>query len=203
MSNVDFSNFDFSAFSPESEPDYEISLKQLRQDGEEAVLILNEIDELVAQQNELNARYNHIVQARMPHAMREIGIPSFELNDGSKIKLDSFFNGSISKAPDQEEAFRWVDNHGGDTLKKTVVEVKFGKGEANLAQDIFVSLQERDLNPTKKEDIHPQTLYSFLREKQAEYEKSLEDGRAAEEIPYDKLGVYHGVRAKITPKKGK
>jgi len=195
------SDFDFSDFAVEDEPEFEINLQTLRSDAEEAVELLKLIAEEEEALDQLNKRYNHIVQGRMPFVMREIGMPKFELSDGTKIKLDPFFNGSISKAPDAEKAFSWIADHGGDTLKKTVVSLTFGKGEANVAQDVFVDLQEKGYEPQKKEDIHPQTLYSFLREKQSEYDLALERGESADEIPYETLGVYHGVRAKINLKK--
>jgi hypothetical protein len=197
------SDFDFSQFSPDDEPEFTATIQTLRSDGEEAVEILGFIAEKEEELKELNARYNHIVQGRMPFIMREIGMSKFELADGTKIKIESFFNGSISKSSDPDAAFGWVDEHGGENLKKTVVSLSFGKGEANMAQDILVDLQERGFDPQKKEDIHPQTLYSFLREKQSEYDAALEKGENAIEIPYETLGVYHGVRAKINLKKGK
>lgn len=80
-------DFDFSEFSPDDEDDYKADLQTLVADGEEAVAILAQINELEIEKKDLEHRLKHITEKRIPHTLIMLGMPSYELKDGTKVRL--------------------------------------------------------------------------------------------------------------------
>ncbi len=119
-------------------------------------------------------------------AMSSVGLSSFVLKDGTKLKIETFYRGSIPKAR-EGEAFQWLYENGHEDLIKNEVKCAFGKGEDEKAEQLMRTLTDSHFNYESKKAVHPSTLKAFVREQ-------LENGKS---LPLDLLGVYVGQRSKI------
>jgi len=72
-----------------------------------------------------------------------------------------------------------------------------------MALSFAGELREKGFEVTVEEGIHPQTYASFGRDKLKEFDENLKQGIVVDPIPFDKLGLYHGRKAKITEGKKK
>ena len=70
----------------------------------------------------------------LPAMLQEIGLNSFELDDGSKIEVRPTYGAHI-KIDNREQAFEWLRvNDFGDLIKNTV-SCDFGRGEDEMASN--------------------------------------------------------------------
>ena len=124
----------------------------------------------------------------IPDIMTELGVAEFTNTDGVKVTIKPFISASIPKKR-MEEAHAWLKDNGHGDLIKHFVSVDVGKkgNDAGLALE---ALSELGLDPTDKENVHPQTLKAFVREQ-------VESG---EPIPLELFGAYFEQKATI--KKG-
>lgn len=189
-------NFDSFADIDENTEE-EATLETLKKNADEAVATKKQIDELQSDIDMLSKRYNYLTATVLPNIMGELGMPSFSLDGGFKITIKEVIQGSMDKAPDREFAKQWVLDRDGAELIKTDVTTSFGRGEHNLALDVKASLEERGLDVSLKEGIHPQTFSAFVRGEYSEYLEQLEQGQSPEPIPFTELGLYHGRKAEI------
>jgi hypothetical protein len=114
----------------------------------------------------------------VPGMMQELGINSFELDNGYKVSIkDEYY----AKIPDafQFECFEWLRKNNLDGIIKTAVSLNFGKGEAEQAKEVLETLYEIGLVPNVKETVHPQTLRAFVKERMS----------AGLELPVDFFGA--------------
>ena len=163
--------------------------------AEKAQELQSVAEELSAELKAVNAELEEYLSKKIPAAMSAVGMKKFTLSDGTNISLKDVIAGSIDKAPNKNFAYQWTIDNGGEELIKTNVSIDFGKSEHNYASAFIADCREKDLDPTVKETIHPQTFCSFLRDKKAERDKALESGDYVEEIPFKDLGVYVGQKA--------
>lgn len=114
-------------------------LEEIVQLAEEQVKLEEEIEKASAELKSLQAAWREVAQDKLPILLREAGVNSLELKDGSKIKIDHKIFASITKDR-QEQAFEWLRENGfGDLIKEKVIQ----------------------------EHVHPQTLKAFCREQLA------------------------------------
>lgn len=181
-------NFDFSVFETGSNIQDEASLENLVKNAEEMQTLKESIEELEETLEQLNKHYNFIAQNVIPEMLEELGLKTFELKDGSKITVKDFMSGSL---PKEEHAFnqavQWLIDNDLESILKTDVSLKFGKGEENYAKNALELLKENGYEPSQKYGVHPQTLYSSIRELMKE----------GEVIPFEMLGLYAGRKADI------
>lgn len=186
-------DFDFSVFDqiPIDKAE-EASLENLIKQAEEMAELKDTIESIDATLSELNKQYNYIAQEVIPNMLDELGLKTFELKDGSKITVKDFISGSL---PKEEHAFAqaidWLKENDLEAILKTDVSMKFGKGEDNYAKNAIALLEENGYTVDTKYGVHPQTLYSSIRELQKE----------GVIIPYEMLGLYAGKKADIKLKK--
>jgi hypothetical protein len=142
----------------------EFTLKDLiyaakkQQQLEEDIVTLEK--ELTYHKEQLNYQRYEIV----PGMMQELGINSFELDNGYKVSIkDEYY----AKIPDafQYECFEWLRKNELDGIIKTAVNMNFGKGEDESAQHLIDWMVENGLTPNVKETVHPQTLRAFVKER--------------------------------------
>lgn len=149
--------------------------------------------EVVAAEEKLNAMrkdLNDLKFSQIPDAMAEAGLTSFALKDGSKVKVEDYVQGSLPKdIALRAAAIIVLETHDGAALIKNQITVPFEKKEHNRAISLARELQDRGLQVAMTQDVHAQTLQAFVREKL----------RAGEQLPWEKLGIFVGRRAKITP----
>jgi hypothetical protein len=199
-----------------------IEYDEVPQDGEGAKAALVKIAAMVDQQRKAEqalaeaeaaaklakARLFKIESEDLPELIRESGLSQVTLEDGTSVKVVDEIACGIS-AERKPEAYDWLRSHGAGGLIKVLVGVSFGKGEEQKAAKLLSKLittygadQAFD-----KEDVHYQTLKSYLKERiaaAAEYEGPKE--KAPIVPPFDLFGVQPFAMAKITApkvKKGK
>lgn len=195
--------FNFEDFSIDDEPEFTANLETIQADANEAVEIQAAMDALELELAELKGRYRHLTEKRIPAAMQELGLNKFELESGAKISIKDSITGTINRAPDFEFARQYIIDNGAADLLKTEVKTEFGRGSHNEALALAADLRERGLDVKATETIHPQTYASFGRELYKEYTDKLEKGLAAEEIPFEALGLFYVKKADIKVAKGK
>lgn len=180
--------FDYSIFEQVDTKRDEASLENLVKNAEEMQTLKESIEELEETLSQLNKHYNFIAQNVIPEMLEELGLKTFELKDGSKITVKDFISGSL---PKEEHAFNqaveWLIDNDLESILKTDVSLKFGKGEENWAKNALELLRENGYEPNSKYSAHPQTLYSAIRELMKE----------GEVIPFEMLGLYAGKKADI------
>lgn len=128
----------------------------------------------------------------LPALLHEIGLPKFELGDGTKVSLQQTYGAHISEA-NQPEAFGWLREHGFEDIIKNTVACEFGKGEDSDAARFMELAQSEGVPVQQKTSVHPQTLKAFVRERV----------EAGEDFPMQIFGAFIGQRAVITFKAGK
>ena len=126
----------------------------------------------------------------LPSVLEEMGLSSFTLDDGSKVKIKPLYGASIPKQR-TEEAHEWLRNNGYDDIIKNVVACSFGRGEDQQAASFKEAASRMGLAPEQNESVHSSTLRAWVRER-------VENG---DEFPMDLFGAFVGQRAEI--KRGK
>lgn len=159
-------------------------------------------DALAAKQAELNAIEESIGKIEceaLPAALRELGVKTLTLENGELISLKDELGVGVTDA-NRIEAYNWLRANGAGSLIKRVVAISFGKGEDDIASEVFAQLREAHSdNPVvDKADVHYQTLKSFVKERLAT-EKELQEAGAVipEPLPRVLFGVFEQQRAVI------
>jgi len=197
-------DFSFDDFSPESEPEYEVTLDQITQDANEAVEILGFIKDLELQVKELNERLRHLTEKRIPFAMTEIGMSEFKMNDGTKIKVKEDIQ--APQLDERKEFYAFAKQYLADNdaldLLKTDVSLQFSKGSHNEVLNLVAELKEKGYDPIVIDKVLAQTYKKFGRELLDDYNDAIKHGRPAEEPPFKELGMFKTVKADfVVPKK--
>ncbi|MEE8607494.1 MAG: hypothetical protein V3S55_07820 [Nitrospiraceae bacterium] len=115
-----------------------------------------------------------IAEDLLPCAMQEVGIEEFTTTTGRKVRLQTVYSGTIGKGRNESnedhatrraEALYWLKHNLHDGIIKTKISVALPRGESGMANSIRVVILERfGVELDVREDIHPQTLKSFVRE---------------------------------------
>jgi hypothetical protein len=167
----------------------EDKLKKIQYFGEKQARLIKTIAELENNLSVAKENLRRIVEQDLPEAMDEVGMTSFTMEDGSKIKVSSFYSASISEER-KDEAFSWLKEHNFDGMIKAEVKVNFSKGEFEIAQEFLNFIRgfnQKNLNPDYKESVHWQTLRAFVKEQ-------IEGGHP---LPLDTFGVFVGRKAEL------
>lgn len=185
-------DFDYSIFEKVAPKQDEASIENLVKQAEEMAELKDNIESLQGTLDELTKQYNYIAQEVIPNMLDELGLKTFELKDGSKITVKDFISGSLPKDEERfNQAVEWLKDNDLESILKTDVSIKFGKGEDNFAKNALALLKENGYDPETKYGVHPQTLYASIRELQ-------KDGIV---VPFEMLGLYAGKKADIKLKK--
>lgn len=168
------------------------SLAAISELGRQAILIEKDIEDLEATLAEKKEALRNLTDERIPDALKEIGMKSFEMADGSEIEVKPFYSASIP-ADRRGEAYEWLRAHGFDDIIKNTVSVQFGRGEDDAAGELINVIRKQGLLPDQAEKIESQTLKAWVRE-------MVEQGT---EFPTELFGAYTGLKAKIKRAKSK
>lgn len=139
-------------------------------------------------------RQAEIHNFKIPEAMASAGVGSlFSLDTGEVFEItERIFGGLPKGAGERIEAIQELERLEAEDLIKVDLKTKFNKGEREQAEEAALALRKMGLEVEVDESVHPQTLWSFVRE-------ALRDGT---EIDTEKLGVFVGQTTKIKrPKK--
>lgn len=173
------------AFEPEK---VEVDLNRLTTMAHQAVNLERQLVMLEAEMSRVRKEYLDLTRVQLPDVMAEIGVQSFVLADGSKIKVEDMIEGSLPKDPvARASAVTILESIGGGEMIRNEVVVPFERKQHNIAVNLARELQDRGLNVRVQQDVHHMTLKSFVREK-------LSHG---EEVPFEKLGVFVGRKAVV------
>ncbi|MCH7997124.1 MAG: cyclase family protein [Chloroflexi bacterium] len=104
-----------------------------------------------------------IREERLPEAMRSAGVIDFTTPDFLSATLNDVYYANI-KEEDRDDAFAWLKEEGHDDIIKNDVNLSFGRGEEEEANNTYATLVQMGLNPTTKKHIHWQTLRAFVKE---------------------------------------
>jgi hypothetical protein len=145
-----------------------------------------EIDDLESMLKEKKEQLRRQSEEDLPSMMAELGINSFELDDGSRVTVKDLYGGHISLA-NRDAAYLWLRDNGFDDIIKNTLSIVFGRGEDQKADHFMKILEGYGLLPEQKTGVHPSTLKGWVRER-------MESG---DSFPMDLFGAFVGQRAVI------
>lgn len=156
-----------------------------------AMKIKSQIDELEKVMTGMKNELHLLVTRDIPDAMAAAGTMHFKTDDGLSVTVRDFVSGSLPKEEKnpagRKWAMNWLMKNDGASLIKTQFSVALGKGQGEMADIVKKALLKTKVTFVEKEDVHPQTLAAFIREK-------MKDGK---KVPLEKLGLYAGRAARI------
>ena len=147
-----------------------------------------EIEDVEEHLKHLKSKKHTLSTERIPELMDEMGMERIDV-DGVTVTRKMVIHASIP-VNRKEEAFAWLRENNLDDIIKNDVTCSFGKGEDNVAGDVFGLLQERGFDPKTKTHVHPSTLKAFVKER-------ITDGKP---IDLDLFGAYINNSAEIKRK---
>ena len=179
------------------------------------------IEVLEKEASDLKAELLKIQTETMPELMESLGITAQTLTNGYHLITKPLFQSNIpalstiEKADEcerdillqrREDGLAWLAHNGGDSLVKTEVRIKLGKGQTALLKALLKALKAlRFKDPITKKDVparlpieqsetvHPASLNKFLQE-------TLANGT---EVPLETFSVYQGKKAEVKPPRDK
>lgn len=141
---------------------------------------------------ELQKDVKIIEEETIPEAMRELGLKKYELNTGEKVELKETINSALTIG-EKPAAYNWLANNNYGGLIKVKIEVAFSRNQRDDAivlytllssgirniddlrnalgdekaelKDILSKFLKTEYDTTIKEEVHHQTLSSFLKER--------------------------------------
>ena len=166
-----------------------LSSQNLRSMAEVARAIRDKEAEIESLEKTLKARKEALrkqSEEELPSMMAEIGVNSFELDDGSKVSVRDLYGGHISVA-NRDAAYVWLRENGFDDIIKNTLSIVFGRGEDQKADHFMKILEGHGLLPEQNTGVHPSTLKAWIKERM----------EAGDNFPMDLFGAYIGQRAII------
>lgn len=135
-----------------------------------ASTMANEIVELQLAIDDLNnqieikgQRLLHLSNKALPELMKEIGMPYFELTDGSSVGIKTVYTGHI-KDENRTAALQWLRTNGFGEMVKNEFKLAFGMSEDKKALALAKRLEKAGYSYEQKTGVHPSTLNAFIRE---------------------------------------
>jgi chromosome condensin MukBEF ATPase and DNA-binding subunit MukB len=116
--------------------------------------------EELSKANEDFAQYNNLL---IPDLFDELGMKKFMLQDGRTVEVNLKYTASITEE-NSENCFSWLKDNGHEALIKHKVETDIKKGETKAHEALTKLLEKLGLLYKDKTYVHPQTLYSFVKE---------------------------------------
>lgn len=167
-------------------------LKSLETMIGEAVSFAEQVEAAELLVKHLKSEQKELLEKTIPDAMASAGVDSFKTKGGVSVSVRDFVNGSLPKGlAERKAAIEWLTDAGAVGLLKTKLELEFGRGDHNWAQEVKSKLDAVGASYKEKEDVHPQTLAAFARERM----------KNGEPVDLQALGLYAGRAAKIEVKK--
>lgn len=112
----------------------------------------------------LNNSYNELSLVRVPDLFDEFGLSKLDLADGTKIEITRKYSASITEK-NETECFTWLRDNGHNSIIKHDITINLKKGEDDYeAIKIIKQLNKLGVTYKDKEHVHPQTLYSFVKD---------------------------------------
>jgi hypothetical protein len=144
------------------------------------------VEKLTKELTEEKEMLRRIETEDLPELMREIGMKSVTLEDGSSVEIVDEIDCAISEER-RPVAHEWLIANGFGGLIKTEVSVAFGSGELEEATALAEELRGEDFEPSVVDRVHPATLKSFVKEQMAK----------GVTIPFDLFGIHPYSKVKL------
>lgn len=147
-----------------------------------------EVAKLTESIEKAKAELSRTKREDLPELMRELGLAQIKLSTGETITIR---DDVAARIPEEKRAaaFDWLTEHGFDGIIKTSITVNYGRGETKQAVADAEEIQRLTKHlASLEENVHPQTLRAFIRERM----------EAGEVVPFDLFGVHPYSEAKIT-----
>lgn len=132
-------------------------------------------------------------------ALREAILDGIKTPDEVVLRLEDWAHANIASDWDperREAAFKWLVDNGCEGMLQTVVQVKFARGEKQMAEKAVALLQESFVDRVSVTDGVPwSTLSAFVREEVFDKNNS--------ELPLELLGARVGKRARLAKERKK
>lgn len=157
-----------------------------------------EVERVEAEVKRLKEDARRTREEDLPTLMKEVGLLTVKLEDGSTVDVKDDVSCAISEDR-RAEAHAWLNDNGFGGLIKNVVSVAFGKGddERERAESLVFHLSALGLDFERKEAVHASTLKSFVKETLA---KMGEDPDAPK-IPFEPFAIRPFAKAVVKPPK--
>jgi len=121
-----------------------------------------DIEQLSAELTQKKNLFVKVSQVDLPDAMTAINMQSFKLGDGTAIDIKKGVSATI-KVADRPIAYSWLRAHHHGAIIKNTVNVPFGGGQDELAQEVKDFLDAKELEYDAKIAIHPGTLNAWAK----------------------------------------
>lgn len=142
-------------------------LKRVSSLAEKILTLDAEINELSAMIKTKETEKRKIAEQDLPDVMKEIGLKSFELSDGTEINVKEEVFASIPEG-NRDACLQWLRDNGFGDLIKNEIKITFGMGEDEravfLKEFLLHNNQEGPFEFDEKTTVLPQTLKAFVRE---------------------------------------
>ena len=181
-------NTDYSSFIEEDNKTGDTAAK-LTALTDELTKVNAEIADHEEKLKHLNTHKKQLMETKFPEATGGVE-GKFDLPNGSVVTLKSSLFTNIP--PDNKpQVIDWLLEQGHDAIIKCSANFEFGKGERDIFAEFieFTKQFEHPLKLNSKEDVHYQTLQSFVRERV----------KQGETLP-DLFGLFRKFDVKIKPK---
>lgn len=171
----------------------EDKLEALNSAMEEAVGLIEMINQMEEDLKGFKSRLRTIQFSKIPDMLDELEIPEISFKN-YKIKVADVIEGTLAKDPEKRaKALAWVEAHGGEGLIQTQIGLTFGKSQHEEAKALAESLEAQGLAIEMTSGIHASTYKAWARERM----------RNGETLDEDALGLYIARMAEIKPVKVK
>ena len=154
-------------------------MKRVSELGRLLVAAQDKVKQKEAELKQAKEELNRLQLEDLPDLMAELGMKEFKLEDGSTISIKEEVDASITKA-NRQRAVQWLLDHGYEGLVKTEVIARFPRGAHDEAEQVAHSIEDDQAEVQLNENVHPQTLKAWVRER-------LQEGEA---IPFDLFSVH-------------
>ncbi len=113
-----------------------------------------------------------VKEVDLPEAMKEAGVKTFTTVDGAVVTCKNEVQVNITEA-NRPAAFQWLIDNGFGGLLKLDVEIHFDRGDRDKAEKLAAQLSKKGIDTVVKQNVHPQTLKSFAKERIADTESDI------------------------------
>lgn len=139
----------------------------------QSVRDVHELDEEIADAEAalriLVTQRKTLIEDTIPNLMSEAGQDDIKTVDGVRVTIKETLRASIPKAK-TAEALAWLIKHGQSAIIKREFGLKFGRDEADKADEALNAIVAAGFMPSDKQSVHSGTLSSTLKELIAEGE---------------------------------
>lgn len=164
---------------PEAEDATEDKLDRVVKLAEALEAQKDKVQELKDRLDDEKKELTRLQNEDLPTLMQELRLTELTLDSGRKVKVKEEVSTAITEER-RPAAMRWLRDNGYGGLIKSKVIASYGKEEVEQARELVQELANSGRTAEFKEDVHPSTLKSFVKER-------LQQG---EDVPFDLFSIH-------------